>query len=181
MSKMPKRKLAAGFIGLILAMARLTAESMLRSVVDVVAGVLAAGSMILLAIAIVGFITAYEYQTEENKKETERLKTELKNKIAEYEKRCETCSFSHQSMLVGLSASHYNELQEQRDFYEDYITAVLYTFNEVLMRLAKSEATMMPLIEALLESPMYKIEKSEELEKWKNFLTALANGLSNSD
>lgn len=177
---LPKKKLATGFIGLALAIARFSIEGMIRSAIDAVIGGIAIISLIFLAVAIIGFITAYDYQRDQSRREMQSLRTQIKINGMEFMNKCEKCSFSHQSLMVGMSAKHFNSITEQRQFYENYITAVLYQFNELLMRLARSEATMVPLIDALLESPMYKVEQSEDLEVWKNFLTNLANGIEAS-
>ena len=88
---------------------------------------------------------------------------------------CTSCNFSHQSLLVGLSANYVQQMQEQRDYYENYMAAVLYIFDTTILRLDKAEASVLPIVEGLLRSPLFRkeVDNNKELKKWTTFLSSI--------
>lgn len=173
-SGFPKKRLTAAFTGLCFTALGFAAEKVFRSVLDTALSIVAGASIMLLVMGVFAFIGAWERRDNIHEKQIFALKMNIREMREDEEKRCVSCSFNHQSLLVGLSTNHVNELQKQREFYEDYIAAVLYVLDTTIVRAVKAESSVLPIVQGLLNSPLYHREKNnKELKKWKTLLNSI--------
>ena len=185
----PKKRLAAALTGLTITALGVIAEKLFRSMLETAISAIAGISLILLVFTFFAFFGAWEKREDLYEKRMNEMKLqmeEINNKVI---LNSQSSSFSHQSLLVGLSANHVNELQEQRQYYEDYIAAVLYVLDTALIRVARAETSIIPIVEGLMRSPedVFEIivrdreKNNKELRKWKTFLNSIRDDLSKQD
>lgn len=174
-SLFPKKRLTAALTGLTFTALGFMAEKLFRTVLDTALSVMAGMSIVLLILGLFAFFGAWEKREDSHNREREALKIQMKEIHEAYVIQCTSCTFSHQSLLVGLSTNHVNQMQQQRDYYEEYMAAVLYVLDTTILRLDKSESTVLPIVNGLLLSPLFRkeIENNKELKKWKTFLNTI--------
>jgi hypothetical protein len=181
-SNFPKKRMTAALSGLIFTALGFMMEKLFKSVLETALGVAAGLSIILLVLGLFAFFGAWEKREDYHEKNMGALKFQMEEINHKQEINCQSCNFSHQSLLVGLSATHINEIQEQREFYEDYIAAVLYTLDTTVVRAMTAEASILPIVEGLMNSPLFKEYKNNhELMKWRNFLTLIRTDNTQKD
>lgn len=181
---LPKRRAIAASISLGITIMSAVMDSMLKNVLIAFTGIFAILTVILVVLGLVAFMSALEHREGRHSIREKLLRDEIATQISSFEVQCERCNFNYQSLLVGLSEKHVNELQDQRVFYEDYTAAVLYTFNAVLARMLKSESSVIPIIDAIKEDPLRKkvlIEEPQELLKWKIFLKEIQEKINGNN
>lgn len=178
----PKKRLTAAATGLVLTALGFMIEKIFRSVLETALSIVAGASIILLLTGLFGFFSAWEHRENIHKQDLNRMEAKMDRYSSEREVECASCSFNWQSLMVGISANHVNELQEQRDFYEDYIAAVVWTLDNTILRAVKAESSILPIVDGLMKSPLYKQQlNNKELLKWKNFLNMIRDGLTKQD
>lgn len=167
--------MAAALGGLTFTVLGFIAEKLFKTVLDTALSVLAGISIVLFVLGILAFFGAWEKREDQHDAELDTMKIQLEEIHDAHLIQCQSCNFSHQSLLVGLSTTHHNRMQEQREYYEEYMAAILYVLDATILRLDRSEASILPIVEGLLQSPLFKkeLKNNQELKKWKDFLTSI--------
>ena len=167
--------MAAALTGLTFTVLGFIAEKLFKTVLDTALSVLAGISILLFVLGILAFFGAWEKREDQHDIEIDAMKIQLKEIHDANLIQCQSCNFSHQSLLVGLSTKHHNQMQEQREYYEIYMATILYVLDTTILRLHRSEASVLPIVEGLLQSPLFKQEfkNNKELKKWTNFLASI--------
>jgi len=175
----PKKRLTAATAGLLFTVLSVVVEKVFKSILDTALSVVAGASILVFFFTLFAFFGAWEKRENLHDKEMDAVKIQMEEIHNKQVFQCNSCNFSYQSLLVGLSANHVNELQEQRDYYEDYIAAVLYVLDTTLVRTARAESSILPIVEGLMQSPLYKeYKENKELIKWRTFLNSIRADLT---
>ena len=174
-SGFPKRRVSAALTGLTITALGVVAEKLFKSVIETAVGVFAGLSVVLMILALFAFFTAWEKREDSHENKIKMINKRIEKMAEDQDLKCTSCSFSHQSLLVGLSANHATDINELEKNYKDYISTVLFTLQVAMARLDRSEGDIMPIVEGLLKNPLYteEIKKNKELIKWKNFLNSI--------
>ena len=169
----PKKRMTAALTGLIFTALGFIAEKLFKSILDTTMSIVAGISVVLVILSFLAFFGAWEKRETIHERRMANMNFQIKELHRDFNLKCQTCEFSHQSLLVGMSANHVNSMQEQRVYYEEYIKAVLWTLDITILKLEQSESSVLPIVNALIEKPQPIIQDNKELEKWIIFLNSI--------
>lgn len=165
--------MTAALAGLIFTALGFVAEKLFKSILETTLSIVAGVSIVLVVLSLLAFFGAWEKREAIHDKRMLSMKFQIQELNKDFNLKCQSCNFSHQSLLVGISATHVNSMQEQRVFYEEYIKAVLWTLDITILKLEQSESSILPIVNALIQKPQPIIEYNQELEKWTTFLNSI--------
>lgn len=177
----PKRRLAAATISLGITVAGVLTETLFKVALNVFTSIFAVVTVIFIIFGLVAFLGAIEHREKQHSLKQNHLISEIKRMGIAYDKQCAECNINWQNLLVSTSEKLTKELAEQKQFYEDYITAVLVLFYGAVDRLQTADS-IIPIIDGLKGfGNVPDIEtKNEELMQWKTLITGISQKVKDS-